>query len=354
MVLVKLKIWYLLHKWSSLISTIFLLMLCITGLPLIFAHEIDHLLGRSAEPIDLETNDQIANLDMIIEDAKSRRPNDVVQFLVGDYDEPELWHIRFGEDLENTEASAFYTYDSRTGDFLNDYPLNTGFMDVMLRLHVDMYAGLPGTLFLGFMGVLLIISLISGVMLYKPFMSKLNFGTIRYNKSSFVKWLDLHNFIGIVTLVWLFVVTITGVVNTLSIPIFGYWQSDQLAEMIESHQSDEISTGNYSTENAVKSITTEYPDHHLSFMAYPGTNFSSNNHFVAFLQGKTAWSSKLLKPVLIDAKSGKIHDERELPLYVSLLLISQPLHFGDYAGLPLKIFWYCCNCSFDIWFVLMA
>ena len=42
--------WYLVHKWTSLVSTLFLLMLCITGLPLIFYHEIDHALGYSIDP----------------------------------------------------------------------------------------------------------------------------------------------------------------------------------------------------------------------------------------------------------------------------------------------------------------
>jgi uncharacterized iron-regulated membrane protein len=28
-----------------------------------------------------------------------------------------------------------------------------------------------------------------------------------------------------------------------------------------------------------------------------------------------------------------------LPWYMSGLLLSQPLHFGDYGGLPLKIIW---------------
>ena len=28
-----------------------------------------------------------------------------------------------------------------------------------------------------------------------------------------------------------------------------------------------------------------------------------------------------------------------MPWYVSTLLLSQPLHFGDYGGLPLKIIW---------------
>ncbi|MOA48772.1 hypothetical protein D3C78_1715640 [compost metagenome] len=28
-----------------------------------------------------------------------------------------------------------------------------------------------------------------------------------------------------------------------------------------------------------------------------------------------------------------------MPLYAKILFISQPLHFGDYGGLPLKIVW---------------
>jgi uncharacterized iron-regulated membrane protein len=43
--------------------------------------------------------------------------------------------------------------------------------------------------------------------------------------------------------------------------------------------------------------------------------------------------------VLIDASSGKVTDSRELPWYVVSLLVSQPLHFGDYGGMPLKIIW---------------
>nr|WP_301287172.1 PepSY domain-containing protein [Sphingobium sp. OAS761] len=40
------RAWYLVHKWTSLICTLFLLMLCITGLPLIFHDEIDAVSGE--------------------------------------------------------------------------------------------------------------------------------------------------------------------------------------------------------------------------------------------------------------------------------------------------------------------
>ncbi|MFP3941097.1 MAG: PepSY domain-containing protein, partial [Thermoanaerobaculia bacterium] len=47
------KAWYLVHKWTSLVSMVFLLLLCVTGLPLIFHHEIDHALGYSVEAPEL-------------------------------------------------------------------------------------------------------------------------------------------------------------------------------------------------------------------------------------------------------------------------------------------------------------
>jgi uncharacterized iron-regulated membrane protein len=48
---------------------------------------------------------------------------------------------------------------------------------------------------------------------------------------------------------------------------------------------------------------------------------------------------RLLTPALVDAGSGRLADMREMPLYAKALFISQPLHFGDYGGMPLKILW---------------
>ena len=76
-----------------------------------------------------------------------------------------------------------------------------------------------------------------------------------------------------------------------------------------------------------------------SFVAFPGTVFSSKSHYIVFLKGDTPVTSRLLKPALIDAETGKLTDSRDMPWYVTTLFISQPLHFGDYGGMPLKILW---------------
>ena len=333
------KSWYLVHKWTSVTCTVFMLLLCLTGLPLIFHHEIDHALGYSVEPPALPETAQRASLDQIVAAAAARRPADTVQFIVRDPEEPEVWFVRLGKTASAQEPSGFYTYDARTGEFLHEYPLNQGVMNLLLRLHVDMFAGLPGTLFLGFMGVLLVAALVSGAVLYGPFMRKLPFGAVRRERSARLKWLDLHNLLGIATLVWFFVVALTGVVNTLAVPIFGQWQATQLAEMTAPYRGRPPSAVRGSVDRALAAARAAEPAMELSFMAFPGTDFASPHHFTAFMQGTTPWTSKLLTPVLIDAQSGTVVAKRELPWYVTALLVSQPLHFGDYGGLPLKILW---------------
>lgn len=61
--------------------------------------------------------------------------------------------------------------------------------------------------------------------------------------------------------------------------------------------------------------------------------------FRSFMRGDSPLTSRLLRPALVEAQSGTVTDSRDLPWYVSTLLISQPLHFGDYGGMPLKIIW---------------
>lgn len=57
------------------------------------------------------------------------------------------------------------------------------------------------------------------------------------------------------------------------------------------------------------------------------------------MHGNTPLTKRLLKPTLIDAKTGKLTDMRSMPWYVNALFVAEPLHFGDYGGLPLKIIW---------------
>ena len=61
------KAWSWVHKWSSIVCTAFMLLLCITGLPLIFHHEIGHLLGTEVEAAPMPAGSPRVSLDQVLE-----------------------------------------------------------------------------------------------------------------------------------------------------------------------------------------------------------------------------------------------------------------------------------------------
>ncbi len=334
------KVWSKIHTWTSIISTVFLLLLCITGLPLIFNHELNHALYDEVEPAQLSAATPPANLDTIVQNGLARSPGDAVQFMFWDRDEPELIWLSIGKAVDsNPDQNRLLKLDSRTGQFLEEVDFRSRLTYVIYRLHVDMYAGLPGKLFLGLMGLLFCVAIVSGVVLYWPSTRKLDFGAVRRDRPRIVRWLDLHNLLGVVTVVWALTVGFTGVINTWADLIFKLWQNDQLVAMTQAYKDRPLPQGPTSVNQAVAAAREVMPGMKPSFVAFPGNPFSSKSHYAVFMRGETPLTSRLLRPALIEAESGKLTDSRELPLYTKALLVSQPLHFGDYGGMPLKILW---------------
>ena len=333
------KSWHLVHKWTSLVCTLFLLMLCITGLPIIFYEEIDHASGNVPELPALDGNASPVGVDAIVAAAQRLYPGEQVKYLIWDEDSANLIYTSLQGRESPPDEFRVLAFDGRTGNLLQEPNYNSGFMYVMYTLHVDMFAGLPGTLFLGFMGLLFVASIVSGTVLYAPFMRKLTFGTVRHDKASRAKWLDLHNLLGVVTLAWVLVVGTTGVINTLAEPVLALWRADQLAEMTAPYQGKPPREQLGSLDRAVATALAAIPDMRPDFVAFPGTAFSTTHHYMIAMHGDAPLTARLIQPVLVDAETGALTETRALPWYVATLLISQPLHFGDYGGMPLKIIW---------------
>ncbi len=333
------KIWYLVHKWSSLACTAFLLMLCITGLPLIFHEELEDILGYTT-PLPPVTADQTApTLDEIVTKVLNSRPGEVVQYVFFD-DEQPIMTVGTAPSVSAPPPQLHnQPVDLRTGDLLPPPPQGHGFIWLMEEAHIRMFAGLPGTLFLGLMGVLFFVAIVSGVVVYAPFMRKLAFGVVRTTKSPRLKWLDLHNLLGIGIAAWLSVVTITGIFNTLDIPLAFSWRNGQLAEMTAPYRNTAPPSHLGSLDVALATAQRVSPGMQPSSISFPGTFFSTPHHYNVFMRGSEPVTSRLLKPALVDAATGELTDTRDMPLYVRALFLSRPLHFGDYGGLALKIVW---------------
>jgi uncharacterized iron-regulated membrane protein len=340
---VSLRRWSWIHKWSSLVCTVFMLLLCLTGLPLIYHHEIGHLLGNEVEPpalaAQLQAHPPRASLDSVIAAGQARYPDKVMMYMSQEADQPALWFLTMGRHANDPDFVSI-AVDARTARYVAEPPIEGGaVMAFLFHLHVDLFAGVAGKLFLGFMGLLLLVAIGSGVVLYAPFMRKLEFGAVRHGRTARLKWLDLHNLLGIVTLVWALVVGATGVVNTLADVLLQVWQATEIAAMVKPYEGQPPPAKLASVAQSVARAQALQPGMRVGFIAFPGTPFASSHHYGVYLHGDQALTSKLYKPVLVDAGTGLVTDQRTLPWYLNALLLSQPLHFGDYGGAGMKFLW---------------
>jgi uncharacterized iron-regulated membrane protein len=175
------------------------------------------------------------------------------------------------------------------------------------------------------------------VVLYAPFMRRLEFGTLRTGRSRHTMWLDLHNLLGIVTVTWLLAVSITGAINTLHDPVADAVRAD-IFRMGKSYGGTPV-TKPTSVDAALATARTVLPAGQLVSLFYPGAGFSTPRHYAIFAKGDQPITSELFYAALIDAETGQLTTVYHMPWYAKALLLSQPLHFGDYGGLPLKVIW---------------
>jgi uncharacterized iron-regulated membrane protein len=262
----------------------------------------------------------------------------VLQYLSWDKDEPGTVTAFTNSAVDGAPDNAVVkSFDAYTGMPLG--LVGVGPMLIVLKLHTDVFLGQPGKLFMGAMGLLFMLAIVSGVVLYWPFTRRLSFATIRAGKSRRIVWLDWHNLLGVITVVWALVVGGTGVINTLAEVMLNQWKSTELAAMVAPYAGRPAPSHLASLDAVVGNAMKAAPGMDVSFIAFPGTPFTSSHHFAAFMRGDTTLTARVVKPVLLDGENASVAAAGELPLYLKALLVSQPLHFGDYGGMSLKIIW---------------
>jgi uncharacterized iron-regulated membrane protein len=340
--------WFWVHKWASLVCTVFLLVVCISGLPLVFKDEIDDWLDDGLPYAELPAGTPNASLDDIAAISRKMFPGEIIALIYVDDDKPKIlvsmapsWEV-FRADRNSRHWIRF---DARTAQVLKQSkPVNeesltfTGFM---LKLHKDMFAGFAGEMFLAAMAFLFVVAIVSGIVIYGPFMRKLDFGTVRADRSPRLKWLDLHNMLGAVTLAWAFVVGTTGFVNELSTPMFKLWQQTDVKAMLEPFKGRAVPavTELGSVQKAYETAQAAVPGMVVTSAVFPGAEFGTPYHYMLWSKGRNSLTSRLFSPLLVDARTGKLEGVVTMPWYLRALELSRPLHFGDYGGTPLKIVW---------------
>jgi uncharacterized iron-regulated membrane protein len=330
--------WTLVHRWTSLFCTLNLTFLALTGLILIFHHEIDEAFGLLPE-IEKSASGEMLPLGQLVAAAEKAKPGWSPMVFSEDDEHPGRVFVSMAppgaNDFAQTKPVILNSY---TGQPLA-FDFDGAFSVIVLKLHANLFAGFAGELYLALVGIAFFVALVSGVAIYAPFMRNLLFAALRRERGPRVFQLDLHNLTGIATLAWCSVVALTGVILELSKPILAIYQATDLAAMLAPFKEQPKPAQIVPLETALAAAEQAWPDHKVSFALFPGTPLSGDHHYTFFLASGSGVAKRVLKLALIEAATGHVTVARESPWYLKALFVSGPLHFGDYAGMPLKIIW---------------
>lgn len=123
-----------------------MLLLCLTGLPLIFHHKIGYLLGTEVEAPEMLASAARSSLDRVLAVAKERHPGKEGMFISREPDDDRVWYVTLSDTPTADTDLKQVAVDARTAAPLAEPKLDEGFIHVMFKLHVDLFAGMPGTL----------------------------------------------------------------------------------------------------------------------------------------------------------------------------------------------------------------
>jgi uncharacterized iron-regulated membrane protein len=325
-----------LHRWSGLVATPFFVLLCLTGSILIFHDEIDHLLGTQAPPADV-TGPSLS-LETLARSAVADLPNHRPISIFLDDEQSDRAFVRVGKmGFSALKEGTTVLIDRHSGNHLAFHYGRGTLTGFVFDLHANWLAGVPGELFGGAIALLVLVCLVTGLVVYAPYLRRQWLGTIRWNRSPRIVHLDLHNLLGAVVLGWALLVATTGLCLASGSLLVSLWKETDLRSLGAPQTPPSLTP--VSVDRATAAAEALLPDRIMRFVVFPNTDFSSPEHYTIYMYGGHRYDEKLFTVVLVEAATGKVTAVRGLPLYLKFVVFSQPLHFGDYGGLTLKLFW---------------
>lgn len=321
----KIKKTFAIHHWCGLMAGIFLLVISLTGSILVFDDDIDNTLFAK--------NKKLSNPATHIAFDKSfdriRKANPGWEIRIPEL--PSSLHESILYELRQGKLRKWIFIHPSTGEVLSQIDrADLRFTYILLNIHYNLLSGTPGKFIVFLVGVAFLVSLITGMIVYRKsiwkvlvFRQKISFQSKRSMFSS------LHRVLGVWGLLFNFLMCITGL-------FLGYLVLDSALKK-KSIQIEVPELG-YSIDHTLANARSAYPDFEITYLRFP-VNPEGKLQLLGRLKDDPLYYGKFYSGIQVDAggNPGKALFLKDSPWYARMFRILQPLHFGDYAGIIVKI-----------------
>ncbi len=326
------------HRYAGLIVSLNFVVLALTGLILVFHEEIDDALGV-VPPVAAQGD--VIPFARTIDIAHAAKPAANPIYVFQDPEKyPGMVFVGLAENSHQIADSKPVIVDLHgEGRAVDGVDFDNNFTTVVLKIHAELFAGMAGRLFLGVVALAIVASLVTGAIVYGPTMRRFSFGLLRRDRSLRTLLADVHKLVGAATFGWNLVVASTGALLSVGTLIIQFYAMTELKAMTASF-ADRPNVTDYATlDHAIANAERAVPGRQWSMVALPGSDLASPQHYTVLLHGGKGIEEHVLSLAMVDAARPDDVTPKELPWFIKAVLLSEPLHFGNYGGLPLKIVW---------------
>ena len=320
------------HSFSGLLSGIFILAMSLSGAVLVFHDELDGLQYPSIVKID---NKPLLTVDSCYRSLQNHYAHAQINScnLAKTIDEPFIFTVFDSSFQKGTQSMQVFIHP-QTGAILhlrgggNDFRNNLiGWLSVF---HNSFHLEKNGEWLLGFFGLLFLISILTGIILYrKSILSVLLFRKYMFRKANF------HQLIGVYALFFNLVICITGIWMQRYVFKKDFYAIEQKFTPILK-PSQPLS---FSVDNALKNLYAQ----NIAFTGHV-IYFAPNTKRKTAVYGSNATNSfihnkKLADAVFFDStgsitKTAFVNDIAPENRYD---IINAQIHYGRFGGWPVKI-----------------
>ena len=328
-----------LHSWLGLVSGIFLILLGLSGSILVFRAELDTFFNRELLTVEVPVNSEEGPvLSRCYDTITARYPNlDGIAWLNPDAGADEAYNFRiyYNDTRLLTYDLALISFNPYTGAILREGPLTDftpSFVEWLLQFHFSFQLGIPGAALTAIFGITMLLSMLTGVFVYRKMIWKVISFQIKINRKNWrTVSSDLHRIVGVWSLLLNSVIFFTG----FWLNMFAFKAKTWQNEVIPTKPNTTMSV---SADQMYRQALQALPDLDPTYIYLP-TQPARKFEVRGYMKGESKlWGSG--NSVRVDQQSGEIVDINRLaekPLGERIESTFHPLHVGNYGGAFVKV-----------------
>lgn len=321
-----------LHAWAGIVTGLLLFIVCFSGAVVVFKNEID--LWANPSLAELPRVATPAPLDTVQAALQARYPGATLEAIALPDDVNPAYFAILREAGAPADARTKVALRADSGAVVG--PVDSQLGQYLRMLHVFLFFG-PRWI-VGFLGVAMLVLITTGIVVHRKILAELF--TQRWGRSLRVVLSDLHKSAGIWGLGFHILIAVTGAWLGLA-PLF-----EQGWAYVAGSAPAAQSAAPAKARPAPAAMPSLDALHAVAQQSVPGlqVHYVSLRHwgtatarvrFTGGLQDHLASTAR----VEFEAATGRVrerHDPRTAGFWSTANGLMEPLHFGDFGGLPLK------------------